>query len=82
MEISQEQESLINCFDKCWSDYLNDLVADLAGCEQKLKDDQKKKREDINCKFDYERNNGFKPTTKLSDLKRKVFGLMKLHNYE
>ena len=30
MEISQEQEDLINCFDKCWSDYLNELVAELA----------------------------------------------------
>lgn len=40
------------------------------------------KLQEINQKFSSEKTNGFKPTTKLSNLKRKVLGLMKLHKYE
>lgn len=37
MEMSQEQEDLIQCFDRVWSDYLNQLVTNLADTEQQMK---------------------------------------------
>jgi hypothetical protein len=80
--MSQQQEDLIHCFDRVWSQHLNELVASLAQTEQQLQQEQKGKRQELHDRFDQERSNGFKPTTKLSNLRRKVIGLMKLHSYE
>lgn len=82
MQISEEQEDLIQCFDRVWSDHLNQLVAELAQLEQKLKNDHTSKKEEMVEKYEYEKLNGFKPTSKLANLKRKVYGLMKMHRYE
>jgi hypothetical protein len=48
LEMSQEQEDLIHCFDRVWSQHLNELVTSLADGEQQLRNEQKIKRQELN----------------------------------
>ena len=43
--MSQEQEGLINCFDHCWDQYLNELVGELAASEDRLREEQSKRKQ-------------------------------------
>lgn len=52
MEMSLEQEDLIQCFDRVWSQHLNELVNTLAQQEEQLKNDQKEKKRQLNQRFD------------------------------
>jgi hypothetical protein len=42
--MSQEQEDLIQCFERVWSQHLNETVAALAQCEQQLRSEQSGRR--------------------------------------
>jgi polyhydroxyalkanoate synthesis regulator phasin len=61
---------------------LNQLVTELAHAEKALKEKHSSKMQEIVDKFETKKSHGFKPSIELSNIKRKVVGLIKMRSYE
>lgn len=59
-----------------------DLVKELAAAEEKLRNEQLEKKEENNRRFEAEKERGFKPSSRLTEQRRKIVALMKIQRYD
>jgi hypothetical protein len=58
------------------------LVKELAAAEEKLRNEQLEKKEENHRRFEAEKERGFKPSSRLTEQRRKIVALMKIQRYD
>lgn len=57
-------------------------MKELAAAEEKLRNEQLEKKEENNRRFEAEKERGFKPSSRLTEQRRKIVALMKIQRYD